>query len=65
MWDLEVNKEVTFLTKPSAFSNYQDFVVTGFKTHYKEENEKITRAIFLQQNEDRSLLVSVGSTYID
>ena len=50
MWDLEVNKEVTFLTKPSAFSNYQDFVVTGFKTHYKEENEKITRAIFLQQN---------------
>ena len=60
-----MNKEVTFLTKPSAFSNYQNFVVTGFKTHFKEENVKMTRAVFLQQNEDRSLLISVGSTYIN
>ena len=30
MWDLDENKEVTFLQKPEQFSNASDYIATGF-----------------------------------
>lgn len=36
MWDLDENKEVTFLTKQSVFANPHDYVATGFIPHLME-----------------------------
>lgn len=33
MWDLDENKEVTFLTKPTNFADQEDYISTGFVPH--------------------------------
>jgi hypothetical protein len=33
MWDLDSNKEVAFITRPSDLSTAENFVVTGFQLY--------------------------------
>lgn len=48
IWDLDSNKEVQFLTKPSHFSREKDYQPTGFVPHtYETADQNMREAVFM------------------
>lgn len=64
IWDLDDNKEVTFMTKPSDFASQRDYVASGFVPHFFTGDTKhMSKTAFFSQNEDRSLVIMPSTKY--
>jgi len=58
MWDLDEDREVTFITKINDFASHRTYTPTGFFPYLPRDGKTkdMSQAKFFSQNEDRSLV---------
>jgi hypothetical protein len=62
LWDLDENKEVTFLNKPQEFADNEHYIATGFVTYrqFSKKQNLMSQASFFTSNESRSFLITAS-----